>query len=384
MNDKSKLIIFIFLIVVNGLLLFSSSRPFRTTLKNEPLISTRDSLENYYERAKVLGNQQASVATTTFLAVGDIMLSRNVAQAIVDSGNLDLPYSQMSEILKSTDFNFGNLESPFYPPPKPCGTAGGMGIVGGHSLVFGAPCDNIHGLRNYNFKILNLANNHALDQGLRGLEFTKNLLGEEIRSVGAGKNLEEAWQPAVVEPNGFKICFVGASYASINDNGKLTNNYVARMEDSVNLKLAVQTSKSLCDFTVVTMHGGTEYVQNPNELQVDFARAAIDFGADMVVGAHPHWVQTIEKYQGKYIFYSLGNFIFDQMWSLETREGLALKINLSKPKNSSLQGSKTFANLDSIELIPVIIENYSTPRPANEQESKNILKKIGQEEKILK
>jgi poly-gamma-glutamate synthesis protein (capsule biosynthesis protein) len=258
-------------------------------------------------------------------------------------------------------------------------------VVGGHSLVFGAPSDYILGLVNYNFKSLNLANNHALDQGIKGLEYTLNYLDEKnIKHVGAGKNLNEAWQPAIVETRGIKICFIGASYASINDSGKTQNNYVARIDDNENLKLAIQNSKSLCNFVVTTMHAGTEYTRKPNNIQIQFAHNAIDFGADVVIGAHPHWVQTIEKYKDKYIFYSLGNFIFDQEWSQETKEGLALKIQVSKANNqNSLQGTQTFAKLENIELIPVILENYSTPRPANEDEAKKILKKIGLDSQFL-
>jgi hypothetical protein len=149
------------------------------------------------------------------------------------------------------------------------------------------------------------------------------------------------------------------------------------------------------------MHAGTEYTRAPNAAQIAFAHAAIDDGADMVIGSHPHWVQTVEKYKNKYIFYSLGNFIFDQAWSQDTMEGLTLKITLSKigatPVSPSfskegaggsslsaddLQGSRIPAELQSIELIPVIITN-SQPRPATADETKKILEKIGQNETLL-
>ncbi len=195
---------------------------------------------------------------------------------------------------------------------------------------------------------------------------------------------------------------MGASYASVNDGGKTTNNYVARIEDLDNLKSAILNLKSKSDFVVVTMHAGTEYTRTPNDAQIKFAHAAIDDGADMVIGSHPHWVQAVEKYEGKYIFYSLGNFIFDQMWSQDTKEGLALKITVSKnggcPPSpplgemsagggqrgctDDLQGSRIPAKLDSIKLIPVIIQN-SQPRPATADESKKILDKIGQTQNII-
>ncbi len=341
--------------------------------------------EDYIKRANDLAKKAPTESTVSFLAVGDIMLSRNVAGEIQKAKDINLPFSKMADILKSTNFNFANLESPITDSP----------VVGGHSLIFGAPTSTADGLVNYNFKILNLANNHALDQGLHGLNYTYQTLdGLGINHMGIGSDKTQAWQPAIINENGINICFIGASYASINDSGKTTNNYVARIEDLENLKSAILNLKSSCDFIVATMHAGTEYTRTPNKAQTTFAHKAIDYGADMVIGAHPHWVQTIEKYNGKYIFYSLGNFIFDQEWSQETKEGLTLKITLSKQASQNpmmpgaasindLQGPKVPATLKQIELLPVIIENFSTPRPATDIEAKKILEKIGEKENIL-
>jgi poly-gamma-glutamate synthesis protein (capsule biosynthesis protein) len=190
--------------------------------------------------------------------------------------------------------------------------------------------------------------------------------------MGTGKDLDEAWTPAVIEKNGIKIGFIGASYASVNDGGKTTNNYVARIEDTERLTAEVLRLKPLVDFIVVTMHAGTEYTPTANTAQVTFAHAAIDAGADIVIGAHPHWVQNKEIYKDKTIYYSLGNFIFDQSWSEQTKKGLALKITISKNGQPSsalpnaataqdLQGSKSSATLDSIEEIPIYIEQNCCP-----------------------
>ena len=165
------------------------------------------------------------------------------------------------------DFNFGNLESPF---------SGKNTFNPTGSMVFNAPRDNIKGLVENKFKILNLANNHALDQGVAGLEYTLRYLDENnIKHIGAGKAIGDAWQPAIVDANGIKIGFIGASYASINDNGKTTNDHVARIEDLENLKSAISNLKSSADFIVVSMHAGTEYTRKPNQAQIDFAHAAI-------------------------------------------------------------------------------------------------------------
>lgn len=310
----------------------------------------------------------------TFLAVGDMMISRGVARAIDRAGSPLAPFKKMESIFLSTDFNFGNLECPI----------SGRETVVGKGLVFNMRTKDVEALKTYNFKVLNFANNHALDQGINGLRNTKKVLEENNLTVlGVGENLNEAWQPKTITVKGVKIGFVGASYASVNDGGVARNDYVARFEDKDRLKKAIEQLRADgADFIVATMHAGVEYTRRPHQPQIDFAQASIDYGADMVIGAHPHWVQIFEQYKGKYIFYSLGNFIFDQEWSRDTKEGLALKITLQSRKSSVQSNSRT--QVEQIEMIPVVIENYSTPRPANEQEAQQILKKIGASEKIIK
>ncbi|MDR3642044.1 MAG: CapA family protein [Candidatus Doudnabacteria bacterium] len=345
----------------------------------------QDSLQSYYEQAQNLNSHITPTTTATFLAVGDIMLSRNVALAINNANDAGLPFKNMADVLRSTDFNFANLESPA-APIRP--------VIGGHSLVFGAATSSLQALKDFNFQIINSANNHAFDQGLAGLEITNSTLDSlGIAHEGTGDNLDQAWGPAVVTANGIKICFVGASYGT-NGGGSLAAQYVAEIAETDRLNQAITKAKSECDFTVATMHAGIEYTRIPNAGQKDFAHAAIDDGADMVIGAHPHWVQPFEKYQGKYIFYSLGNFIFDQGFSQDTSQGLTLKITVSKTLTTNpttpgaataddLQGTRKPAQLDSVELLPVIITN-SQPRPATPAETKTILSKIKQQETILK
>ena len=116
------------------------------------------------------------------------------------------------------------------------------------------------------------------------------------------------------------------------------------------------------DIIVVSMHDGTEYAHASNVNQQKFAHTAIESGADLVIGHHPHVVQEVEMYQGKYIFYSLGNFIFDQMWSIDTRQGLAVKILLDK------------SGVKDVSYVPIMIDDYSQPRLADEKESAVIQK----------
>jgi hypothetical protein len=369
--------VILFLAILFG---FAHPQPPFVALKQST--SQQESLNDYYQQSRVLAANQPD-QQVSFLAVGDIMLSRGVAWKSIGGKDPVLPFRQLEALLLSTDFNVGNLESPFSGKDH-------FTIKG--TLIFNAPTSMILGLEAYNFKLLSLANNHAFDQGLHGLRYTQHYLtAHNIKSIGVQTTaaddppkIPEAWQPSIMEHNGIRIAFIGAAYSSINDGGQVKNDYVARLEDTDQLQAVIAQAKLASDFVVVTMHAGTEYKRNPNQQQITFAHAAIDAGADLVIGHHPHWIQTTEIYQGNHIFYSLGNFIFDQMWSQDTREGLALKINLTKPAVSDLQGSGVTTRLEQIELIPVIIDNYCCPRLADEAEKTEILKKINITETIIR
>ncbi len=371
-----------------GLLQRRPEAPTRSqTTQALPQKELQNELQSFYQKSSTLKMDKPSMTQVTFLAVGDIMLSRNVAAKIDETKDPLYPFSNMTDTLNATDFNFGNLESPF-SKSNTYSTA--------KTLVFNVPNKNKEGLKQYHFTMLNLANNHALDQGTAGVTETLKTLAEiGTQGVGVGTTLKEAWQPKYQTVHGITIAFIGASYASTNDGGKSTNELVARIEDIEKLKQAIITAQTHADFVVVTMHAGTEYTRLPNAAQIAFAHASIDAGADMVIGAHPHWIQQLETYKNKPIFYSLGNFIFDQNWSKETSQGLTLKISLEKNKSmqdatpilgtpgEELQGSKTIARLTRIELIPVIIENNSRPRPATIEERTKILTSIDQKDSVI-
>jgi poly-gamma-glutamate synthesis protein (capsule biosynthesis protein) len=311
------------------------------------------------------------------------MLSRGVARRMKNANDPLLPFRRVETLLKSTDFNFGNLETP----------ASGKDQILGHEKIFNARAQDLGGLTEYNFKVLNLANNHAFDQGLAGLKSTRKLLEERgITYLGAGDDLSSAWQPRIFTTNDLRIGFIGASYASYNDGGTQRHDYIARIEDVDNLKKAIGRAKSLADFIIVTMHAGTEFVDKADaqrrldKAQIDFAHAAIDDGADLVIGAHPHWIQNLETYSGKYIFYSLGNFIFD-MYDPIANEGLVLKITLRGEKQVSPSVNDPSARfntrIEQIECLPVIIESRNAPRLASPDEAGRILRRLNLPGKLI-
>ncbi|MDD4290543.1 MAG: CapA family protein [Patescibacteria group bacterium] len=312
---------------------------------------------NLIEKISVKPKIEETPKQVSMIAVGDIMLSRGVASKIKKYKNFDYPFLNLKEILKSTNFNFANLESPIIA---------GRAINTGQ-MIFRADPGIEKNLRESNFQILSLANNHIPNFGDQGIKNTIELLNNEnILSCGAGENEIIAYTPTHIEINKIKftfLCFNDSDVVPLNYKAGVTN-YGTAFMDIKKLQESIKIVRENSDFVIVSMHSGTEYVNDPNKRQIEFAHSAIDAGADLIMGHHPHVVQTIEKYQDKYIFYSLGNFIFDQMWSQETKEGLIVKFIFEKNKNIQFL------------IIPTIIEDYSQPRFANEKESAKILKRL--------
>ena len=293
---------------------------------------------------------------STLFFAGDIMLSRNVHDRMQKANDFTLPFQKVAEVTKNADIAFGNLESPFLDS--------GTHFIP-NSLIFNADPKSVEGLNFAGFDILSTANNHAYDQGLKGIEYTLRLLKDHgIIPVGTFST-DQRFDPSqnVISKNKIAFGFLSYSYSALNDGGRVTKPEVADM-DIVKLKQDILTLKGhYSDTVIVNMHAGTEYTRTPTQKQIDFAHAAIDAGADLVVGQHPHWIQTYEEYKGKPIFYSLGNFVFDQMWSQETKEGLTLLVTWGE------------SGIEKIELRPVIIEDFCCPRWANPEETSAILNK---------
>lgn len=292
----------------------------------------------------------------SLIAVGDISFSRSV-EKMTKSRGLDYPLLKIKGYLQGADIVFGNLETPLTP---------GREISTGE-MIFRSNPGTETALKDAGFNLLSLANNHTMNFGTKGLEDTfKYLKQAGIEYVGAGENDQEAYQPVYVESNGIKFAFlayqnpkiVPASYRATASHAGTA------FMDAEKMTGAVKEAKQQADFIIVSMHAGDEYDDKTNDSQISFAHSAIDAGADLVIGHHPHVVQPLEKYKNKYIFYSLGNFIFDQMWSQETKRGLAIKIFFTKDK------------ICGVSFLPVIIENYCQPRPADEKESKQILQRL--------
>ncbi len=175
-----------------------------------------------------------------------------------------------------------------------------------------------------------LGNNHILDAGTTGVgETIRHLDDAGISYAGAGKDLAEARKPMVFDLDGTKIgvlSYLGVpsySWAWATETAPGTAPLVQDvMEEDI------KRLRSKVDLILVMPHWGKEYIARPEPQQVDLAHAALDAGADLVIGGHAHWPKGIEVYDGKPIFYGVGNFLLDQSWSEETSTGIFAEITL--------------------------------------------------------
>jgi poly-gamma-glutamate synthesis protein (capsule biosynthesis protein) len=247
---------------------------------------------------------------------GDVMLTRHVGRIARANADAAYPFRLLAPLLSAADIAFVNLESPFSDRGKP--TEKGM--------VFRAHPSSIEGLLLAGIDVVSTANNHSRDGHGYGVEYTYRWLQKHgIAAAGTGLTPEAAHAGVVLERKGVRFGFLAYTYDQSNGNHRDVDARVADM-NLLTLVADVAALRNRSDAVIVSMHAGDEYRLKPNLRQQEFARAAIDAGAAVVAGHHPHVVQPFEIYKGGVIFYSLGNLVFDQFQRAETQEGLIAEV----------------------------------------------------------
>lgn len=283
----------------------------------------------------------------TLIVTGDVIPARSVNFQATQRKNFLWPFEKTAYVLKSTDMTFINLETPLI---KNCRlTQEGMRFCGSDK--------HIEGLKFAGVDIASLANNHSANYGKEGIDETKKLLEENGISV-TGLN-----GTAYKEIEGVKFAFLG-----FNDIEKTPPVSSAEEEK---IKNEINEARGNADVVIVQFHWGTEYVTAPEQRQRYLGKLAIDSGADLVIGNHPHWIKPVEFYRNKLITYAHGNFVFDQEWSQKTKEGVV--------------GKYTFYGKDLIdaEFLPVEIKDYGQPYFLEGEKKQKILNEMYQESKKL-
>ena len=291
--------------------------------------SSKDNTTGYMNA--LFANYKKTKGILTLAFVGDIMLTRNVGKKIEESGDWRWPFLKIGDYLRSADLTFGNLET----------TISERGHNVGSIYSFRSNPKVIEGLLFAGFDFLSVANNHMGDWTRTAFEDTFNILkANGIGYVGGGFSEKEAHSAKAREISGIKFGFLG--YTDLGAKYTEAKGDISGIawSSKETIERDVKEAKNTSDFVVVSIHFGEEYKTSSNARQKILARAAVDAGASLVIGHHPHVIQEIEEYNGGYIAYSLGNFIFDQNFSEETMEGLILKVYVKNSKILNMESEK--------------------------------------------
>ncbi|OGE19300.1 hypothetical protein A3J19_04290 [Candidatus Daviesbacteria bacterium RIFCSPLOWO2_02_FULL_41_8] len=279
----------------------------------------------------------------TIIATGDIIPARSVNFEVFRRQDFNWPYRLTYQVTQSADITFANLES---PEIKKC-------PLTNEGMIFCGDYRNIEGLKFAGIDVVSLANNHAGNFGEEGIKETVgHLKNAGIESTGTAlSNL------VIKNIRGVRFAFLGFNDISKDQPG-ISN------VDEEKIKTEIAEAKKLSEVVIVAMHWGAEYKDRPDDRQKYLGHLAVDSGADLVIGNHPHWIQPVEIYKDKLITYAHGNFVFDQEWSQKTKEGVIGKYIFFDTQ------------LIDVEFLPVQIENFGQPGLLTGYKKKLILKNM--------
>lgn len=280
---------------------------------------------------------------TSIYFTGDVMLARHVEYLMTVKGT-DYPFLNFDTIFDQGQYIFGNFEATIPKIHKK---------TPNFAYSFSVKNEYAKVLAEKGFTHVSLANNHTLDYGVNEFDTTKSSL------IEAG--LEVIGHPEIVSTSSLSILEMEGGKVGVLAIHTLTSYPKSEVLDEL---LTFLNSSS--DYQVVFIHWGNEYEKIPSASQKDFAQELASFGVDVIIGHHPHVVQSVDKIDDTLIFNSLGNFIFDQYFSREVQEGLVLKLQVGE------QGIE-------VSLIPVTsIGSSAQPRLMNDIEGSEFLKNLAE------
>jgi len=252
----------------------------------------------------------------------------------INNRGFDFLFKKITQEIKKSDFAVGNMEFPIFPP------------YNSQNMVFNSPPEVIQSLKQAGFSLMNIANNHILDQGNLGVISTINELKKhEMNYIGAGLKHQKSAKGTIIKIKGIKIGFTGytgvSNYPIPAKNRSFYINWFYNYRKTLN---RIKNMKKNCDYLVMVIHTGTEYRLKPERHDKILMKKYLNAGADLIIGHHPHVLQPVERIKsidGRdcYIFYSLGNFISNQSSTVRTgyknlhhstRDSVIVELNLLK------------------------------------------------------
>jgi len=300
-------------------------------------------------------------APITMRATGDILPVRCAYERQLELGDPIHAFRELAPWLAEADITVGSLDAAISDAGEP------FGCVETFSLL--APEDSLEGIAMSGFDVITVATNHVKDCGQAAcgddafFDTLANLRAAGVAPVGGGADLTEARAPAVLTVEGVRFAFLGYDEIAPYYHAAPGVPGTAPLDEAY-LREDVAAAALQADVVVVLPQWGIEYQAEPTLLQQELAAVAVESGADLVIGNHPHWVEAAEAIDDAFVAYALGNYIFDQDWSLATQQGVLLE--------AAFHG----AQLKGVRFHPIHIWDEHQPAFAEPAEARQILDRI--------
>jgi poly-gamma-glutamate synthesis protein (capsule biosynthesis protein) len=256
-------------------------------------------------------------------ATGDILPVRcTYARIMALGGDFRLPFLALGPWLAEADITVGSLDASMSDAGTPFGCQETFSLM--------APAPAVEGLAYSGFDVITVATNHVKDCGQAAcgdqafFETLSNIQSRGIQTVGGGADLTQARAPAFVMAKGIRFAFLGYDEIAPYYHAEPGIPGTAPLNDTY-LREDIAAALQQADVVIVQPQWGIEYQAEPTETQQALAAAAVEAGATLIIGNHPHWVEAGQALGTSFVAYALGNFIFDQDWSLETQQGVMLE-----------------------------------------------------------
>ena len=326
--------LFLIIVLVGGYIIFtdkSTDIKLKNKEKDEEVIEVKDSKRSM-----------------SLVMVGDALIHDSIYKdAYAGDNNYDFMdmFTDIGEIIKDYDLRYYNQET----------------IIGGKDLglsnypLFNSPDEIGSDLVKTGFNMVSLANNHSLDKGVKGLNYSISFWNsmEGVITAGSYGSLEDRDNPKIFETNGIKYAFL--SYTEGTNGIKIPEGfeYLVNVYSDELVKQDIEKVKDDVDLIIVAMHWGNEYTHKPNNEQKRIAKYLSELGVNLIIGCHPHVIQPIDYVGDTLVIYSLGNFISSQR-SLGLNKIIGLLVGVTINVED---GNVTFDDLRK-ELLFTYDENY--------------------------
>jgi len=298
--------------------------------------------------------------TIRVTAVGDMMLDGSARPEFAKFG-YDYAFDGTRDLLNQSHVVFGNLEGPL--------TRRGRAETDKKYIFRSPPTSVAKALSNAGLDVVSLANNHSLDYGAIGLRDTINALAAEgIRHVGAGESSRDARAPTFVIVGNHTVAFLAYSLTFPENFWATKNNPGTAFGHEKHIAADVKAANEVADIVLVSFHWGREGITELREYQTRLGRTAIDAGAQVVLGHHPHILQGVERYKHGAILYSLGNFTFGS-YSPRAQHSVIAHLYFSK------------SQLTQIRLLPINVLNTDVvfqPKPLHKAGANRVVRELQQ------